>query len=524
MNLKKPLKNLLKNLLVLPILLFSSTALANVKPQWISNADLDGDQHPEVIFTGNLYDLAFNERGEMVSWYVKPVVGSSTINTQVNPPDISQLQTQMANSLFSGQKGLVVGDLGNTDPVSNVKTPQITVVGDVNKPDKLLAQFEYQQGAVTVQKKIEIDPSRFTLAVQVNVIGIGKYSLEFAGVNGSDVATMQAQIKNSPTIINAGPVSNINYVAIQKDPPFWNPNDSGSLIVQPVDKPGGNTSVNTSVNATLVPGIPAQSAGQISIPHKFKLELSGPADLKIYGGRKELVRLQLEGWIDLPGIFEPNIWGRVSQGLMWLMTAIHGVIGSWFFTIALITVLIRLILWPLMHRQYLSTAEMQAIQPEVKEIQAKFKENPERLQQETMRLYKDHSVNPAAGCLPALVQMPIWFVMWRVPYYYEFREGFAWLPDLSLPDTLYILPVLYVGVNILNLWITTRKTPDMFRQQVFIYPIFAFIALQFPAGATIYFVISTLIGVIQYLVINRWVAQHMEKRNVTKVVTSKIVK
>ncbi len=515
MNLKKLLKRLLI-LPIFPIVLLSSTALANVKPQWVTAADLDGDQRPEVIFTGNLYDLAFNERGEMVSWYVKPIVGASTINTTVNPPDISQLQNQLANNLFSGQKGLVVGDLGNTDPVSDIKPPQVSSVGDQAKPDKLLAQFEYKQGAVTVQKKIEIDPSRFTLAVKVNVIGATKYSLEFAGVNGSDVATMQAVIKNSPSIINAGAVSNINYVAIQKDPPFWNSNDSGSLIVQPQG--------TTSVNATLIPGIPSQNATQISIPHKFKLELSGPADLKVYGGRKELVRLQLEGFIDLPGLFEPNIWGRVSQGLMWLMTAIHGVIGSWFFTIALITVLIRALLWPLMHRQYLSTAEMQTIQPQVKELQAKFKENPERLQQETMRLYKEHNVNPVAGCLPAIVQMPIWFVMWRVPYYYEFREGFAWLPDLSLPDTLYILPVLYVGVNILNLWITTRKTPEMFRQQVFIYPIFAFIALQFPAGATIYFVISTLIGVIQYLVINRWVAQHMEKRNVIKVVASKITK
>jgi YidC/Oxa1 family membrane protein insertase len=502
MNLKKRLKQLL----VLPLLLLSSTALANVKPEWITGADLDGDARPELIFTGNLYDLAFNERGEIVAWIIKPVVGATTIKTETTPPDVSQLKNQMANSLLSGQKGLVVGDLGNTDPVTDILKPTFSVTGDPAKPDKVLAQFEYKQGAATITKKIEIDPSRFTIGVKTNVVGADKYTLEFAGANNSNAATMHAVPKNSTSIVNSGEVANINYVTIQKEPPFWNPNDSAALIVQPQGTQ------------------PAKAMLTTGVPQRFKLELSGENDFKIYGGRNELVRLQLEGWIDLPGLFEPNIWGRVSQGLMWLMAALHGLVGSWFFTIVLITILIRLVLWPLMHRQYLSTAEMQAVQPQMKELNEKFKDNPERRQQETMRLYQEHKINPAAGCLPALVQMPIWFVMWRVPYFYEFREGFAWLPDLSLPDTLYILPVLYVAVNILNLWVMTRKTPEMFRQQVFIYLIFAFIALQFPAGATIYFVVSTLIGAIQYLIINRWVAQHMENRNVVKVVGSKITK
>lgn len=487
-----------KALVLVSTLLFSGHALANVKPDWVTGTDFDGDKRPEVIFVGNLADVVFNDRGEILGWFVKSVVGTQFVDMQQTPPNITRLQSQLPNSLLSGQKSFVVATKSK-DPIQT-QTPILDKVGDPNRPNRFTAQFAYTQGTVQVTKKVTIDPNKFTLTADINVKGQTDYDLSFSGVGGSTAAQIQANPKHSPSVVFNGNVDNIEYVAIQKDGSWWNPMDSASLIVQPVGQ--------SQVSVDLIPGSTFQ---------QFKLKASGSAQFHIYGGRKELVRLQLEGYHNLPGVFEPNIWGRLSQGLIWLMQTVHGFVGSWFLTILLITVLLRLVLWPLMHRQYLSTAEMQFVQPQLKELNEKYKDNPERRQQETIQLYKEHKINPAAGCLPAIVQIPIWFVMWRVPYYYEFNEGFLWLPDLSLPDPFWVLPILYVAVNVLNLWISTRKTPEMFRQQVLIYLVFAYIALQFPAGAAIYFVFSTLIGVVQYLVINRRIALHMETRNVSRV-------
>ncbi len=225
--------------------------------------------------------------------------------------------------------------------------------------------------------------------------------------------------------------------------------------------------------------------------------------LKVYGGQNELVRFHVEGLLGLPGLFEPNLWGQLSLGLLWVMETAHAYTGSWGLAILILTLLVRLLLWPLMHQQFKSMAEMQRLQPIIQEINKKYKDNPEKRAEATMKLYQEHKVNPLSGCLPLFLQLPILFLLWKVIANYEFGQGLLWIPDLALPDPLYILPILYLATAFLSTWLSAHGNKDIVRQSLFMNAIFLFLILQFPAGVTLYWVLSNLIGLFQQWLINR---------------------
>jgi len=225
--------------------------------------------------------------------------------------------------------------------------------------------------------------------------------------------------------------------------------------------------------------------------------------LKVYGGQNELVRFHVEGLLALPGLFTPNLWGQLSLGLLWIMEIAFRYTGSWGLAILFLTLVVRLLLWPLMHQQFKSMAEMQRLQPLIQKINEKYKDDPNKRAEATMKLYQEHKVNPAAGCLPLFIQMPILFILWKVIANYEFGQGLLWIPDLALPDPYYILPVLYVASTLLSTWLSAHGNKDVIRQGLFMNLIFVFLVLQFPAGVTLYWVLSNLIGLFQQWLINK---------------------
>ncbi|GLV47424.1 membrane protein insertase YidC [Thermus sp. LT1-2-5] len=234
-----------------------------------------------------------------------------------------------------------------------------------------------------------------------------------------------------------------------------------------------------------------------------EVRLEGDSPLKLYGGQNELVRFHVEGLLSLPGLFSPNIWGQLSLGLLWLMETAFRYTGSWGLAILFLTLVVRLLLWPLMHQQFKSMAEIQRLQPLIQKINEKYKDDPNKRAEATMKLYQEHKVNPAAGCLPLFIQMPILFILWKVIANYEFGQGLLWIPDLALPDPFYVLPALYVATTFLSTWLSAHGNKDLIRQSLFMNLIFIFLVLQFPSGVTLYWVLSNLIGVVQQWLINR---------------------
>ncbi|GAA5533154.1 YidC/Oxa1 family membrane protein insertase [Deinococcus aluminii] len=463
-----------------------------ITPEWIS-ADFDGQPGEEYIATSNLQDVVFNARGEVIGWYVKSYAGTPFIKKRADGTyDFSALKnSKTIVNMVGDRKALAVTADGVLDPAQPAQTtaPQLTQNLSQNRQE---AVFRYTQNGATVTKTVTLHPRNFKMDVQTSIAGgPTNYTMLFPGLGKADnpsvkavpVGGQLAAVQGSGTLS----VPNIQYAALQEKPSQV----AHALIVRPQD--------GTTANATLTGG----PQGLIAV------QLSGPSNLEVYGGKNELVHLYQSGYTSLPGLFDPNPFGKISLLIVKLMETLYKFVGNWGLVIVLLTILLRLIMWPLMQAQGRTTARMQVMQPRIKEIQDKYKERKDvesqrAMQQEMQQLYRDHNFNPA-GCFSTFLPFPVLIALWSTIRNFEFDSGFLWLPDLAVPDPFYILALIYLIVNIGQLYVMTRKNPDMFRQQAFIYIIFLYFALTFPAGVTIYIILSTLIGIGQQILINKQV-------------------
>ena len=200
------------------------------------------------------------------------------------------------------------------------------------------------------------------------------------------------------------------------------------------------------------------------------------------------------------GIFDMFIsWLEQILELFFQLSSTLG-FESYGIAIILMTIVIKMILYPLTIKQVKSMKAMQDIQPEMKRLQEKHKKNPEMLQKEMARIYKDAGVNPLAGCLPLIAQMPILMGMFYALQNFKYAgdPSFLWLANLSLPDPYYVLPVLSALTTIKKQKQTTTEMNQQMKMMMIFMPIFiGWISLTFPAGLVIYWVISNITQIFQ---------------------------
>jgi YidC/Oxa1 family membrane protein insertase len=167
-----------------------------------------------------------------------------------------------------------------------------------------------------------------------------------------------------------------------------------------------------------------------------------------YAGPKEYKRLASFGH-GQEEVMQFGLWGPISVILLKTMNAIHAVVPNYGVAIILITIAIKIIFWPIQSKSIKSMKEMQKFQPAMQKLREKYKDEPQRLNQEMMRLYKEHHINPFAGCLPMLVQIPVFFALFAMlRSAVELRGAhFLWVRDLSQPDTILTLPVHLFSAN-----------------------------------------------------------------------------
>ncbi|MCL6638574.1 MAG: YidC/Oxa1 family membrane protein insertase [Firmicutes bacterium] len=196
--------------------------------------------------------------------------------------------------------------------------------------------------------------------------------------------------------------------------------------------------------------------------------------------------------------------------LNWLYSLTVAVgVPNYGIAIILLTVLIKIALYPLSHKQMRSMLAMQQLQPKIKEIQDKYKaKDPQKMQQMIMELYKEHNVNPMAGCLPLLVQMPILIALYRslynFPYVNEAHASFLWVHSLSQHDPYYIFPVLAGVTTYLQSKLTTSMADPTQKTMLYTMPVFiAWIASTVPSGLGLYWVVFNVVGTIQQYFINK---------------------
>lgn len=184
----------------------------------------------------------------------------------------------------------------------------------------------------------------------------------------------------------------------------------------------------------------------------------------------------------------------------------HYVIHNYGVAILLLTLLVRIVFHPLTKKSYVSMREMQRVQPQMAKIKEKFKDNKEQMNKAIMDLMRSNKVNPLGGCLPLLIQMPIFFALYRVFYNaIELYQApfFGWIQDLSAKDPYYITPILMGGAMFIQQKMTPSTTMDPAQQKMMLFMpiIFSFFMIALPSGLVIYILFSTLLQVAsQYLV------------------------
>jgi YidC/Oxa1 family membrane protein insertase len=201
-----------------------------------------------------------------------------------------------------------------------------------------------------------------------------------------------------------------------------------------------------------------------------------------------------------------------------LLKYFFGFIGNWGWTIVLVTVLIKLVLYPLAYKGMVSMNKLKEFAPKIKEIQEKYKEDKKKSGAKMMEFYKKEGVNPMGGCFPILLQIPVFFAIYRVLLNSIELKGspwILWIDDLAVMDPWYVLPILMGATMYIQQKITPNQMQDEMQKKIFQFlpVIFTFFFLWFPAGLTLYWFINNLFTIGQQFYINKLFEKNRVKRH-----------
>jgi YidC/Oxa1 family membrane protein insertase len=276
------------------------------------------------------------------------------------------------------------------------------------------------------------------------------------------------------------------------------------------DSTGGRISGATIVARPTTEKRPIEADVRLTLP----VPPSGEFGYTAYAGPMEYDRLgrlgrgfddvNPYGWPGFRTIIRP-----VAVGVRWLLVWMHQHLSlAYGLVLVFFGIMVRVLLWPLNQKAMRANMQLQAVQPQMKDIQERYKSDPQKLQQEMFKLYKEYNVNPLGGCWPMLLPMPVLFALFFVfQNTIELRgASFLWLPDLSRPDPLYIIPVI-MGLSMFGLskvgQVGMEPNPQM-KMMLYVMPVMmTFLFLNFASGLNLYYAVSNLASIPQQWMLAR---------------------
>ncbi len=273
--------------------------------------------------------------------------------------------------------------------------------------------------------------------------------------------------------------------------------------------------------AALIPEQPSLTRFVVSKDHGSTVfsDLEGPKNVippgqtgsfrySLYLGPKEYDQLREQN-VGLENSIDFGSWIKwlalpLLKALKWIDIYVH----NYGLAIIILTILVKLIFWPLGNMSYRSMKGMQKLQPQMKALQEKFKDDKARLQQETMALYRSNKVNPMSGCLPMLIQIPVFFGLYRALLYsIELRHApfVFWIQDLSAKDPYYITPIIMGATMFLQQKMSPAPGGNELQAKMMLWMpvVFTFLFLNFPSGLVIYWLFNNILSIGQQYYINR---------------------
>ena len=253
-----------------------------------------------------------------------------------------------------------------------------------------------------------------------------------------------------------------------------------------------------------------------SIPLTLNPNATTSYEFDVYVGPKEARYLEAAGEAsNLPSVIDYGWMEVLAKPMAWILDKFHELTGNWGLAIILLTIIVRLLLWPIAQKSQLSMMRMSKIAPLMQKLQEQYKDDPQTLQQKQLELYQQHQINPF-GCLPLLLQMPIFFALYRCIFVTGglYKADFVlWIHDLSARDPYFVLPVLCVGLLVLQQVLTpsvaknTQQKVMMIAMPVF----FGLMMLFLPAGLNLYMLVSSMFSMGQSFYVRRLIAREDAK-------------
>ena len=279
------------------------------------------------------------------------------------------------------------------------------------------------------------------------------------------------------------------------------------------------------VNNTPVYGI----QGGLGMPElKIGAGESVKESFLIYAGPKELARLEdLKQGQDAAMDF--GMFGIVSKFLLWAMNGLNGIFHSYAIAIIVLTLIIKSVLWPIQNKATDQMRKMALLSPKMTEVREKYKDDPQKMNTKMMELYKEYSVNPFSGCLPMLIQIPIFFGFYTMlGGAIELRNSqFFWIHDLSQPDTVAYIPGINFPINLLPIIMAgtmvwqmaiSPKTGDAMQQRIFYFMpvIFLVFCYNYASGLALYWTTQNLFSIVQLYLTRNKPLPTLEKKSVVE--------
>ena len=233
---------------------------------------------------------------------------------------------------------------------------------------------------------------------------------------------------------------------------------------------------------------------------------TGVLDVNLYMGPKDQYRLkEIASGLDLTVDYGFLWW--LAQPLFYLLTAIHGFFPNWGVAIIFLTIIVKLLLYPLSATSFRSMAKMRKLQPEMTKLKERYGEDRQQFSQAMMTLYKKEGANPLGGCFPVLLQMPVFLALyWTLLESVELRHApfVLWIDDLSAMDPFFVLPIL-MGISMYLTQAMQPEPPDPIQAKVFKFmPImFTFFFLWFPSGLVLYWLVNNILSILQQWYVTR---------------------
>ncbi|HAM50730.1 MAG TPA: hypothetical protein DCP92_08580 [Nitrospiraceae bacterium] len=361
--------------------------------------------------------------------------------------------------------------------------------------------FSYSSPQLSIKRTYTFYADQYKFDLRDEVTGIPEYWITL----GSDFGIYDATDRTAPHI---GPV-------LLKD------TDRIELSAKKLDEPksfGGEgirwiAQEDKYFFAAIAPSGQVREAKAWKIKNTPVLALkvqSGVNNFLMYAGPKDYDRLQALH-VSLEHVIDFGFFSILARPLFWVLKFFYKFLGNYGWAIVLLTIIVRIPFIPLINKGQKSMRKMQELQPKLNEIKEKYKKDPQKMQRETMEMYKKYKVNPVGGCLPMILQIPVFYALYKVLMIsIELRGApfLFWITDLSTKDPYYILPIIMGITMVVQQKMTPSSLDPTQNKMMMLMPVvFTFLFLNFASGLVLYWLTNNILSIAQQFYTNKKISQ-----------------